>query len=313
MKKTPFFLWPDTHISSGSFLSTASADDVEKELGKIYTGAVPVVFSSARASISAILEQAHLNRADGVWCQPFSSHCVLEAISRIATPVSDLAKSSAAIIYHQWGFIHTVNDKTLCIEDSADSLLLPGNICFPNGGSFQVVSLPKIYGCAGGGIAFCKNPKDAEQLCKIRDTRKSHSWFQFFLKLSAKYSETADVYWNGAEALGGKPVAPVCSEILKGFEKTPLLINNLQTKLDILRNIAPDWLRFPTDRLPCAVPIEISRLKTKNIYIRGLEIIPRHFNKTQNTRSENMIKVLPVPIHRDINIADIEAFKNIIE
>ncbi len=313
MKMTPFFLWPDPKFSSSSFLSTASAGDVEKEFLNIYKGAEPVIFSSARASISAILELLHMGRADKVWCPPFSSHCVLETISRVATPGSDINECDAAIIYHQWGYIHKATIKPVCMEDAADSLLLPGNIHFPNGGKFQIVSLPKIYGCIGGGIVFCKEGTDANQLRKIRDTRKNHSWLQFFLKLSGRFSDTALTYWNGTEAGGGRPASPVCCDILRKIERTDKLVQDLREKSDLLRSIAPGWLQFPSDRLPCAVPVEWDKVRVLPLQIKGRIISLRHFNREQDQQTDTLVKVFPLPVHKDFSLADIEVLKKEME
>lgn len=309
MKKNRFFLWPHPQFSYASLFSFASVNDVENAFQEMYTGAVPVVFSSARASISAILELLHMGRASHIWCPPYSSHCVLEAVSRIATPSSDFAGSMSALVYHQWGYIHTARGKEVCIEDAADSFLLPGNIQFPNNGKFQIVSLPKIYGCIGGGVVFCKEGEDAEQLRKIRDTRKSHTGIQFCLKLSGSFSGTALAYWNGAEAGGGRPAASVCREILKGMESTDKLIRDRKDKLDLLRGLAPEWLSFPPDRLPSAVPVERHHMKATQLQMRGRVISQRHFNKNFNENSASLVRVFPIPIHQDFSLLDIEVLK----
>jgi len=308
MRKNSFFLWPDPHFSLYSSFSFASTGDVEAAFVAMYPGAIPVIFSSARASISAILELLQTGRADKVWCPPFSSHCVLESVSRVATPSTILEECRSAIVYHQWGYIHAMTGKDICIEDSADSFLLPGNIRFPNNGKFQIVSLPKIYGCAGGGVVFCKDAHDAEKLRLIRDGRNSHSWLQFFLKLAGNFSRAAIQYWGGAEAGGGRPTAPVCKDILRGLERTEKLIRDRQEKLSLLRSNAPGWLQFSDDRLPCAVPVELSKANDRQLTMNGHTISPRHFNVGQNANNANFVKVLPIPIHQDFSLSDIESF-----
>ena len=307
MKKNSFFLWPDPQFSFYSFFSFASTGDVETAFLRMYPGATPVIFSSARASISAILELLQMSRSDKVWCPPFSSHCVLETVSRVATPSSVLDESRSAIIYHQWGYVHTITGKDICIEDSADSFLLPGNIRFPNDGKFQIVSLPKIFGCAGGGVVFCKDALDAERLRLIRDGRKGHSWLQFLLKLSGNFSATALQYWGSAEAGGGRPTVLVCRDILRGLERTEKLIRDRQDKLSLLLGKAPGWLKFSDDRLPCAVPVELPKANDRQLIVNGHTISPRHFNVGQNANDANFVKVIPIPIHQDFSLSDIES------
>jgi putative PLP-dependent aminotransferase (TIGR04422 family) len=306
MKKNSFFLWPDTSFSFGSFFSSVSVTDLESEFHEMFTEATPVIFSSARASLSAILLLQQMGRADKIWCPPFSSHCVLEAVARVATPSISLDESRSVLIYHQWGFVHNTNGKEVCIEDSADSFLIPGEIQFPNNGKFQVVSLPKIYGCAGGGIVFCKEADDAEKLRSIRDERKSHAVLQLLLKLSG--NAAALQYWGGVEAGEGKPTAAVCKEISNKIKHTDRLLADRKEKIELVRNISPGWLQFSTDRMPCAIPVELERVKTASLEIGGYTITPRHFNPLQDISVEKLIKVFPVPVHQDIDLNALKSF-----
>lgn len=306
MKKNSFFLWPDTSFSFGSFFSSVSVTDLESEFREMFTGATPVIFSSARASLSAILLLQQMGRADKIWCPPFSSHCVLEAVSRVATPSVSLNESRSALIYHQWGFVHHANGKEVCIEDSADSFLLPGEVQFPNNGKFQVVSLPKIYGCTGGGLVFCKEPADAEKLRTIRDERKSHSVLQLLLKLSG--STAALTYWGGAEAGEGRPTAAVCKEVSHKIKHTDRLLADRKEKVELVRNISPGWLQFSNERMPCAIPVEMERVKNTSFELSGYTITPRHFNPHQDIPGDKLIKVFPVPVHQDIDLNALKSF-----
>src|SRR6266536_2705476 len=142
MRTHPYFLWPAPRRPAllGAIGSSAPRTfDIESRLNRHYPGADAVLFSSARAGFSAVLEALPLNRSDLVWCPAFSSHCVLEAVARVATPTTIAAAHvKAALVYHQWGFVHTHDwDSHVAVtEDSVDSLMLPGTNLFACGGRF---------------------------------------------------------------------------------------------------------------------------------------------------------------------------------
>ena len=52
---------------------------------------------------------------------PYASHCVINTVSRLTTPVTYEANATKQICYHQWG-ITSFNEKKPIIEDSVDSL-----------------------------------------------------------------------------------------------------------------------------------------------------------------------------------------------
>lgn len=306
MSNNPHFLWPDAQITLSSFNFFTAVSEVELALQGMYPGVEPVLFSSARAGISAVLELLPVGRADGVWCAPYSSHCVLEAVSRTATPSSLIEQCNTAIIYHQWGFIHHVSGAGIVIEDSADSLLMPGQILFPNNGAFQLVSLPKIYGCGGGGVVFCKGRAEAEKLRTIRDNRLVSTSTQFLLKWAAGFSRLALEYWGGAESAAGKPASVICSGILQSLKKTAVLVREKQEKLAMVKPYAPAWLKFPEDRLPCAVPVEFEKYCGPALPFTKRRITALHFNASQNANDSRQVKVWPIPIHQGISVQELE-------
>ncbi|MBV9987229.1 MAG: putative PLP-dependent aminotransferase [Chitinophagaceae bacterium] len=308
MARNSHFLWPDARFKFSSLFASAAVETVERELAGIYSNSVPVLFSSARACIPAVLELMDLHRSSLVWVPPYSSQCVLEAVSRIATPTPVLAENSAAIVFHQWGYIHRIA-ASFCIEDAADSFLLPGPIVFPNQGKFQIVSLPKIFGCLGGGVVFCQSGEDADQLRRIRQSRRGSRNLQLLLKIAGGRSAAARRYWGGAESLSGQPPAILCAAIISSLKNLEAMITEHKKKLSLVREFAPSWLRFPEDRLPCVVPVDAELLRDRKIIFNCMPILPLHFNRTQDASNVQLVKTIPVPIHKDTSIEWLEQVK----
>lgn len=283
-------------------LRNISMEQVEAALARIYPGTHPVLFSSARAALSAALESLGLRRPDLVWCPPFSSHCVLEAVARVGTSTPTAQSSPAvAIVFHQWGYAHSWSGGGWIIEDAADSLIQPGTMNFPNNGGFQIVSLPKVLGCAAGGVVFCRAGEDAERLRRLRDARPGRGWLQFLLRIAVTYSGAALRYWQGVEAGNGRLPGLACADILLTLERIEAIVEDRREKLTLARQLAPSWLRVPEDRLPCVVPLEYSDTVVKQLRLAGMSADPRHFNRGQDATQPDLVKILPLPIHQQVS------------
>lgn len=130
-----------------------------------------VLVPSGRAAISMILSANDISRGDSVFAPQWSSHCVWDAISHIGDPSihahSDL---DAAIAVHKWGKVHEFagENEFLTIEDSVDSLFQSDETLFPNGGRYEIISLPKIIGSYTGGIVLCRDSSDAAPILHLR-------------------------------------------------------------------------------------------------------------------------------------------------
>ena len=101
-----YFLWPKSKYPSfRDIFSTTTESEIESVLKSYWPNTYPVIFSSARSGLTAILQHMNLFRPDVVWCPPYSSHCVFESIARVATPTTvQVDKVRVALIYHQFFF-----------------------------------------------------------------------------------------------------------------------------------------------------------------------------------------------------------------
>lgn len=126
------------------------------------------IFPSGRVAIGRALSQAGLTRAKRVACPEWSSHCLLSAVSRFATPVpmfevlqAKLAVD-AVLIYEQWGWPTPKHVWNLIKQrfpgawliwdrvDSADFLVRTDWPASEIVADFT--SLSKLLGLPGGGI-----------------------------------------------------------------------------------------------------------------------------------------------------------------
>jgi len=141
----------------------------------IKSGDVPVpikhIFPSGRQALSHSLQIAGLGRNDKVAIPEWSSHCVISAVGKVANPIPmiEVAKYNitvdAILIYEQWGWpipetvmnkLGKIFEDKILIHDIVDSahFKFDGyyNKLFNN--VYSIISLSKILGLPGGGIAL---------------------------------------------------------------------------------------------------------------------------------------------------------------
>lgn len=307
------FLWPEAQPLAlrhllGSRLCTA---DVEAQLRQLYPSAEPVLFSSARAGLSCLLEHLALSRPTLVWCPPYSSHCVFDAIARIATPTTEAATPAVALVYHQWGFVNTPTfpTETIIIEDAVDTLFLPGASPFAIDGRFALWSLPKVIASQWGGVVFCRHAADADVLRQRRNARSLPTTLQASLRALGKRSPTMSSYWHGNEANGGNLPGFALRQIAEHLEKLPQEAALRQQRLQALQthSLMPWTL---ADRLPSNLPFaDAPSLAAPFRSGQSLSAGTRQFNRTLRIPETRWESVRPIPIHQDISGTDIAEIK----
>lgn len=150
-KRNQIGLWPN-HLRT----STSAAFPTKVSSSQI--------FPSGRAAITTALQQLGLQRHHNVAVAPFSSHCVLSAVGRVATPAGEVGKTtSALLIYEQWGWsfspeslkkLERIRAKVKLVIDSVDTPYTQETSSGPLSGiaDFRVWSLGKTLGGLGGGL-----------------------------------------------------------------------------------------------------------------------------------------------------------------
>lgn len=302
------FIWPKPTLRSSIYNSfrLISTEDVENRLATMFSGGYPVLYSSARSALCNALAESNLSRSDTVGVFPYASHCVLDTISRIATPNKLSVHNPQNLVYHQWGYIYENSFISSNIEDAVDSLLTFGRHLFPTRGNFEIWSLPKIVATSGGGVLWCRSKPTALKLRKLRD-EKPYRNILWFLRLLGLKSHLIYAMWQGAEAFFGRPSSFLLSEVDTSLDNWNALLLDRQAKLDIAWQFAPIWLPKPVDRLPCVVPIEIKQPLDLVTLENKLPIssLTRHFVRPLLTGKHDIVPTIPVPIHQDISISDL--------
>lgn len=298
------FLWPSPkNFQARHFFGRRiNMEDVEEQLRQIFPKAEPVLFSSARGGLSAILEHLGLTRPDLVWCPPYSSHCVFESIARVATPCTvNHSTVRAALIYHQWG--HLVNgtfpDDTTIIEDAVDTLFCPGASPFAIGGRFALWSLPKTIASHCGGVVFCQSIDDAEQLRSIRALRNISATAQTILRVAGEHSPLAHLCWRGLEGSSGVLPSFALRQIQSCLNELPVEFEARQGRLALLNPYSLVPFSSST-RLPCCLPLPTELmppdpLPSGHALIAGV----RSFNIAAAAPAAEWQRVFPAPIHQD--------------
>lgn len=127
-----WFLWPEprTLRGKGRGLKLVSPRDLEEKLSEMFgKAATPVVVSSGRVGLVLALEALGVRRIDPVGLFGYASHCVIESVARVGSPVYHAATTAqhTRIVYHQWGYVQQYEPFDRLVEDAVDSFCLPSN------------------------------------------------------------------------------------------------------------------------------------------------------------------------------------------
>jgi putative PLP-dependent aminotransferase (TIGR04422 family) len=296
-----YFLWPEPRISQfmKSCFRSSTASEIELKLTELFPGGSPVFMSSARAGICLTLSHLNLSRSDVVALFPYASHCVIEAVGRVAAPAPAKYQNEVAarLVYHQWGYVQQQKANQNTIEDAVDSLCRPGASLFPAGGNYEIWSLPKILGTLFGGVVWCRNYEDALKLRITRDLTSSGGWG---LRVLGRKWPSMHALWAGTEAGRGKLVECATGEINSAIFNWQKIVHNRDEKFMLFERFLPEWLDIESDRLPCVVPIEVDDKITEEVKLLGVNAGIRHFERVDINGGRELIRVLPLPIHQDV-------------
>jgi putative PLP-dependent aminotransferase (TIGR04422 family) len=261
----------------------------------------PVLFSSGRAALTAALLQSSVSRKDYIDVFPYASHCVLDTVSRVATPIGGphAQTKDLRIVYHQWGYVQEINLARNTIEDSVDTLCEIGAPLFPGGGSYEIWSLSKILGTSSGGVLWCKDIKSAEIARCYRSSSKN-GFVLWILRLIGMVSHAIHLCWQGIEPNMGGVCKLQSSEIYVAISHWQSIVDSRKENLEKIWNHAVSWLNYPYMRLPNVVPMQdtASNSRLKEL---GISAGHRMLQKFEGDGVVKMERVIPIPIHQDVD------------
>lgn len=277
-----------------------SVETIEEKLRGMFPTGYPVLCSSGRAALVIALLESEVSRGDLVGVFPYASHCVLDAVSRVATPLSGPTAVAVAlrVVYHQWGFVQETDLSKNTIEDCVDTLCVPGAAIFPGGGRFEIWSLPKIIGTTSGAVLWCRDSETAAKIRCFRDERGG-GLLPWGIRLLAKWYPRAHLYWQGAEGDMGRVSRLQTGEILAAVLNWDEFVSDRLKKINTIWPYSVDWLQKPVDRLPPVVPVQLE-LPERIAKDLGISSGYRLFERLNSSGSRSLEKVLPVPIHQDV-------------
>jgi len=289
--------WPEGDFDFSSLVTSSEIREIEGFLEDIYAPYRVILFSSARAALSAIIEVEKLSKKNLLGIPKFSSTCVIHAVTGFTqvTPFYS-TEPDMYLVYHQMGVPYKIESTKKVIEDSADSLCLDASALFQNNSSYEVFSLPKIIGSKFGGMVVVKNDKEASELEKIRNTRDKYVLFFDLLRAGKKTFPLGELLWEGActRAYGTSRIAraDISSKLLHWKNITDQRLRRMETVEKLNLN---QW-QLSTGRLLCCLPVNLERvsaeLKSKYPYlIRNLYI-------DQTLKSQEMKQFFLLPLHQ---------------
>lgn len=174
-------------------------EDIEKFFAEKYK-CHALLFPSGRSALSAIMQFKKCSRNDVVYTSKWVSKCVFDVIGAYSNPSVIMGEEvTKVLLVHKWGKVYKAPARFKgegIIEDSVDSFLRDESALFPNGGEFEVLSLPKLIGCSAGGIALTRNEYFVSFVRSLQGTNMELADWQSRLKLKRMTSFSG---WADAE------------------------------------------------------------------------------------------------------------------
>jgi hypothetical protein len=284
-----------------------------------------VVFPSGRQALSAALQQVGFGRTNRIAVPEWSSHCVINAVGKVAMPIpiNEVIryniKVDGILLYEQWGWplspaikssLQKRFENAVVILDRVDSsdLYNENRIHFyPETKQIDIISLSKIIGLTGGGLAKINGNYLQFEPNSVGKYLCSHLWSNI-----GKNSSTRELLHIHKEDI--QSLHPDLEQWLS-FNDLNCAINDEFCKRhqnlseffnSSLTSNWPDWMlkAFEQGAGPGIVPLfrDASDLELKNykLFIKEKHHIDTeiyHFNWSGNFLDAKYQKCLAFPIH----------------
>ncbi len=315
---TNYPIWPKSKFRIKEYLKFnfyfPTSRKVEQRLEKMFPSGHAVLCSSGRAAINMALVYKKHSRPDFVGVNSYTSHCVLDSIARVATPIiwnfKPKHNTKTRLIYHQWGYIQNNISQRNNIDDCVDTLCEVGTELFPTSQDFEIWSFPKILATTTGAVLWCKKESVAKEIRLMRDSRGGGLCL-WILRNLGYLNKNIYWLWQGLESQKGRPSKPEIKEINDGINQWKQKLYDRKKKLNLICQYAPKWLKKTKGRIPTVVPLEYDLYKSNSI-LKELKVEIKHLEKFQNPKQSKLIKVFPIPIHEDVSYEFISKLKKIL-
>ena len=279
---TNIWMWPQKAINSDTVCdSKETLANIEQFFSSLYSPFKVLYFSRARLALTAISAAEGLSRPQLTYVQPFSSHCVLSAISPLSTPTTTaLEQSHQQVVFHQWGEKTKVNAaqfSNVLIEDAVDSIISTNDVheLFPNHAPYCLFSLPKVCQTAIGAIVVCKNDESYIKLSAAREQQHAPVPKQMHLINEPALQEAI---------LASNPLlTPKVDDISLDFNQSEALVRQNLSEMSarFKTSTVSSYLVDPeAQRLPSNIAIPIEVLSEQALY----DQVPFEVQEKQRTR-----------------------------
>ena len=300
-----------------------------------------VVFPTARQALAAVIAHLNLGRRSYIGIPDYSSHCVVDSVSRRAMPVPlrflPPTDAAAVLVYDQWGWQRPSSalaevlahyPPAGVIWDRVDSLPDGFEMTARTSGRervWQLFSLSKTLGAGGGGLLW------RERDGWVRPTFSGQDAFGASLETWAAETPLAreeeraqiDLFLRREIAawppklhgwLSTQDIDAACaSEARERRARLALM-------LELLRPELPSWMRRGVDDLnpaPGVLPVRMSSGDAALLgMIRdasGLDLCFYHFDFSDSYLEPDWVRVLPIPLHSEASLNALERLSDVLK
>ncbi len=271
------------------FAETGSAEQIEAHTAAIEEffsaryGLPAVLMPSGRAALAAAFRYRQLNRSNVIHAPMWSSHCIWGTIGVGSNPTLSLEPApDAMLVVHKWGYPVTVAGRYECyiIEDSVDSCFETPESFFLNGGTFEIISLPKVIASYCGAVVLASDESLRHFLKQEQGNNPVLGRINSELKhRGAMGTLPPHETWDGMEHANTSLDLNGLNDILAKLANLDLNIATIRSRFDAVK-IGPLGKHVPktaAGRLPCVVPLPVKLFN--DTALDGVMV--RNFNTSQ--------------------------------
>ncbi len=304
--------WPAGKFSVKHFIPTGIlCENIESFFNRIFAPHRVLLFSSARSALKSVLQAQGISRPRLVWVMDYSSHCVLNAVSVVGTPlVGTPVGADLYIVYHQYGNQKVLTIDRPVIEDSADSFFVDGSGCFSHPTSrYEIISLPKVISSCFGGLSVCKDETSFKALKKVREESQFiPSGLVGMFRVLKQTVSPALYLWEGSAIYSPKIASFMVNDIYSRLgeweEMRDRRLTNAKVVYERLGIISSQI------RLPSAVMLPIEIINEDVIPFVGHLIRNVYVHEkvdVQNTVNRRLL----LPIHHEVEASELKKFLDV--